>query len=104
MSVHAALTLEAVTAVAAHARISHDAATDALLDGRLVLGASGPSGRVAHGGDAEVVMMLVIEAGFALVARLDDGAWLTVRDLVPQEEPEMYSNAQPVSLASHRAA
>ncbi|MCJ1709249.1 hypothetical protein [Microbacterium sp. VKM Ac-2923] len=64
---------------------------DALMNDRVEIGAVGPSGRVwvsARGDDDQsAVLSFVTGGGFGLVASLDGGSWVTVRELqLPDED------------------
>lgn len=70
-------------------------AMDALLGGRVELGAIGPSGRVWVG-DPSAIVEFVTKCGFGLVARIDGGPWVTVRKLQPAESTPGASSPGPV--------
>lgn len=81
------LAIEVAERLEAATGVDFDAAVSALLDGRVRLGALGPSGRVGVAEEsptaADAILSLVTGAGMGLVASLDGGAWVTVRELQP---------------------
>ncbi|MBQ9917375.1 MAG: hypothetical protein IJO71_09290 [Microbacterium sp.] len=59
---------------------------EALMDGRVEFGALGPSGRIWVSASRDAVLEIATAPGMGMVARLDGGAWVTIRQA--REVPE----------------